>query len=124
VAVTAGGGGPRVLVVEDEALIAMDIDATLRAAGFAVVGPLPRLAQAVRAAEAEDGLDAAVLDVNFGGELVFPAADTLASRGVPLVFLTGYGREILPERFRDRPAARKPYSARVLLALLSRALGR
>ncbi len=120
----AGGRRRRVLVVEDEALIAMDVEAALRQAGYDVVGPLSRLAQAVGAAGAEAGLDAAVLDVNLGGERIFPAADVLAARGVPFVFLTGYGREVLPDRFRDRPAARKPYSARVLLMLLSRVLGR
>ncbi len=113
----------KVLVVEDESLIAMQIESVLRAAGHDVVGPVGRLDRAVSCA-LDGRLDAAVLDVNLGGERIFPAADVLAARGVPFVFLTGYGREALPDRFRDRPAARKPYSARVLLMLLSRALGR
>lgn len=118
-----GRGEPRVLVVEDEALIAMDIEAVLRSAGYAVVGPLPELEKAVQAA-AEEGVDAAILDVNLGGSMVFPVADALARRGVPFVFMTGYGREILPERFGHRPLAHKPCSARVLLKLLSDALAR
>jgi DNA-binding response OmpR family regulator len=115
--------GLKVLVVEDEALIAMDLGATLRRAGCRVVGPAPGIEQALRTIAAEEA-DVALLDVNLGGEEIFPVADELARRGIPFVFLTGYGRDALPERFRDRPTSPKPYSAKPLLAKLAAVAGR
>jgi DNA-binding response OmpR family regulator len=115
--------GLKVLVVEDEALIAMDLGAALRKAGCRVVGPAPGVEQALRVIAAEEA-DVALLDVNLGGEEIFPVADELARRGVPFVFLTGYGRDALPERFRDRPTSPKPYSAKPLLVQLGAVAGR
>jgi len=115
--------GLKVLVVEDEALIAMDLGAALRRAGCRVVGPAPGIEQALRTIATEEA-DVALLDVNLGGEEIFPVADELARRGIPFVFLTGYGRDALPERFRDRPTSPKPYSAKPLLAQLAAAAGR
>jgi DNA-binding response OmpR family regulator len=104
-----------VLVVEDELLIAMQIESVLRGAGHDVVGPFGRLDRAVSCAR--DGrLDAAVLDVNLAGEKVFPVADALARRQIPFVFLTACGQDIVPERFWQRPFLRKPYRAKPLLA--------
>jgi DNA-binding response OmpR family regulator len=108
---------PRVLVVEDEALIAMDLEAALLRAGYAVVGPAATVA-AGTALAATEPLRAAVLDVNIAGELVFPVADALARRRVPFLFVTGYGPEALPSRFRDRPLLRKPCLHRAVLAAL------
>ena len=105
------GGRRRVLVAEDEALIAMEVEAALRRAGWEVVGPVARAEEAARLAAGERPLDAAVLDVGLGDATVFAAADALAARGVPLVFLTGYGPGILPERLRGRPVLRKPFPA-------------
>jgi DNA-binding response OmpR family regulator len=110
-------GRRRVLVVEDEALIAMEIESALLDAGFAVVGPAATLAAATALAAAE-ALWAAVLDVNLGGELVFPVADVLAGRHVPFLFVTGYGPEVLPPRFRGRPLLRKPCTPRAVIAAL------
>ena len=73
---------------------------------------------------ASDAPDIALLDVNLAGEEVFPVADALASRQVPFVFLTGYGRNVIPDRFRDRPLLGKPYSTAPLLATLERLTGR
>jgi CheY-like chemotaxis protein len=115
--------GLKVLLVEDEALIALDVGAALREAGCRVVGPAPGIEQALHVIAAEE-LDVALLDVNLGGEDVFPVADELARRGIPFVFLTGYGRDALPERFRDRPTSPKPYSAKPLLAKLAAVAGR
>ena len=112
-------GWRRVLVVEDEALIAMEIESALLDAGFAVVGPAATLAAATALAAAE-ALWAAVLDVNLAGEPVFPVADALARRRVPFAFVTGYGPEVLPARFRDRPLLRKPCSPRTVVAALNR----
>jgi DNA-binding response OmpR family regulator len=111
----------RILVVEDEALIAMDLEWTLRERGCEVVGPVATLADAVHAAATEHPLDGAILDVNLGHERVFPVADVLADRGVPFMFLTGYEREILPARHRGRTVLAKPYRTEELVRLLANA---
>jgi DNA-binding response OmpR family regulator len=121
--VTRGLARRRILVVEDEALIAMDLEWTLRQSGCEVVGPVATLGDAVRAVATEHPLDGAILDVNLGRERVFPVADLLADRGVPFLFLTGYEREILPARHRDRATANKPYRAEHVLRLLAKAVG-
>ena len=116
--------GCRVLVVEDEAVVALDLAHTLRGAGCTIVGPVARLDRAVRAA-AEEALDLAVLDVALGGgATVFAVAERLAARGIPFVFLTGYDHGILPEPLRQRPICRKPCASRRLLAVLEAALRR
>lgn len=116
--------GVRALVVEDEALIAMDLVATLRRAGCVVVGPARRVAPALLLVAGDPRPDVALLDVNLGGEPVVPVADALAGRDIPFVLITGYGRDALPERFRDRPLLGKPCAAAPLLATLERLVGR
>jgi CheY-like chemotaxis protein len=102
--------GLRVLVVEDSLLVAEVIAETLTNCGCAVVGPVPRLQRALPLARAES-LNGAVLDVNLAGEFCFPIAEALEARGVPFVFLTGYGDlDALPARFRGRPVLGKPFS--------------
>jgi PAS domain S-box-containing protein len=97
----------RVLLVEDETLVAMMIQDTLRDIGVDVIGPYSRVAEAMKAAKA-GGYDVAVLDVNLDGEPVYELADLLAAHGVPFVFMTGYGRESIDARFADYPVIRKP----------------
>ena len=120
---TRGLARRRILVVEDEALIAMDLEWTLRQSGCEVVGPVATLGDAVRAAATEHPLDGAILDVNLGRERVFPVADLLADRGraVPV-----------PHRLRARdpagPAPRPRHRQqavprRALLRLLAKAVG-
>ena len=99
----------RVLVVEDEAMIAMDLQGILRRAGCEVIGPVGRVEAATRRADGEPPPDVALLDINLGGESVFVVADALAARRIPFVFVTGYGKDVLPERFRERPMSSKPY---------------
>ncbi|HTY69761.1 MAG TPA: response regulator [Alphaproteobacteria bacterium] len=113
--------GRRILVVEDDLMIAMLIDDVLKEAGCDVVGPLPRLAPALQAASSER-LDGALLDINLAGELVSPVADRLIERGVPFLFLTGYGWHMLPERFHTRPLVTKPCRQDILLSALARAV--
>ncbi len=113
--------GRRILVVEDDLMIAMLIDDVLKEAGCEVVGPFPRLAPALQAASAER-LDGALLDINLAGELVSPVADRLIERGVPFVFLTGYGWHMLPDRFHTRPLVTKPCRRDMLLTALARAV--
>ncbi|MFC7473285.1 HWE histidine kinase domain-containing protein [Dankookia sp. GCM10030260] len=122
---TPGGPPPRVLVVEDEALLALELETGLRELGCEVVGPARNLIEAHRLAAGEPRLAAAVLDINLGGgELVFPVADALAARGVPYLLATGYG-SAGPLEGRDAGAVavlRKPYQRAALAAALARAL--
>lgn len=81
--------GKRILLVEDQVLVALDLQMTLEEAGALVVGPCLRLDQAMRATGSEAPLDGAVLDVDIASRLVFPVADRLLARGVPFIFHTG-----------------------------------
>ena len=103
--------GLRVLVVEDEALVSMLLEDMLADHGCEVAATASRIAQALDMV-ADDNLsfDAAILDVNLGGEPIFPVAEALAARGAPFVFATGYGAGGLPETWRSRPTLQKPFS--------------
>jgi CheY-like chemotaxis protein len=100
--------GLRVLVVEDETVIAMLVEDMLAELGHHVVAVAGTLEQAARLAD-EAEFDGALLDVNLHGLKVDPVADTLARRGIPFIFTTGYGERGVPESYRDRPALQKPY---------------
>jgi CheY-like chemotaxis protein len=110
--------GLRVLVVEDDYLISLLLDDMLTSAGCVVVGPLPRLTDALEAS-AKVSCDAAVLDVNLGGERVYPVAKILAERNVPFVFVTGYSGDALPREYAEQPRVAKPFKAAQLLGALS-----
>lgn len=99
----------RILVVEDEALIAMMITATLQRLGFEVVGPVSKLAAAVRLVE-EQALDGAILDVTVRGGKIYPVAEQLLARGIPVVLATGHGDWALPENLRALPRLTKPFT--------------
>ncbi len=109
----------RILVVDDEVLAALDVEDALIEAGFCVVGPAHRLDQAL--AFARDGeLDAAVLDVNLAGVQVWPVADLLFGRGVPIVLLTGSGKTLaVPQSCKNAPLINKPVHFEELLAALT-----
>jgi DNA-binding response OmpR family regulator len=107
--------GLRVLVVEDEFLVAMDIELMLQQCGCAVVGPIADLATALRTVQ-EGGFDLALLDVNVGGQPVTAVAEALQAQAVPLVFCTGYEAASLPERFAGAPTLKKPFQARDVVA--------
>jgi CheY-like chemotaxis protein len=109
--------GRRILVVEDDYLVAMLIQDVLEDAGCVVSGPVPRLAEAVDAATA-DRCDAALLDVNLGGQQVFPVAEVLSQRHIPFMFITGYGAASLPQEHHKRPMIRKPFRNDELLNAL------
>ena len=94
--------GRRVLVVEDEMIVAWLLQDMLADLGCAVVGPAARVAQALAMIDAE-AIDAAVLDVNLNGQKSYPVADALAARGVPFVFSTGYETESLPNGYQSLP---------------------
>ncbi|MEO7826059.1 MAG: response regulator [Allosphingosinicella sp.] len=108
----------RILVVEDEMLVAMNIEDMLLELGHEVAGLASRLAPALALAS-ESKFDVAMLDVNLAGEASFPVADLLAERGIPFLFATGYGRQGIEERFRDRLILQKPFRAAELGAALA-----
>src|SRR3954468_7021387 len=105
--------GKRVLLVEDEMLVAMMMKDMLTDLGFSVVGPYGRISEALPVARAND-LEAAVLDINLNGELVYPVAEALVARGVPIVFVTGYGAESIDKQFSQIPVLQKPIERKVL----------
>lgn len=113
-----------VFVVEDEALVLMNLEDMLIEIGCTVVGPAMRLAQAEQIVSGGVAADVALLDVNVAGELVFPLARKLAERGMPILFATGYGRAGLPDDLRERPVLQKPYTVNDLVVGLREAVGR
>ena len=102
--------GCRVLVVEDEYLLADDIDKELRRRGARVVGPIADLREAEEQIS-RDGFDVALIDINLRGEQSWAIADELLRDKIPFGFVTGYGQEIVPERFRHTPMWQKPIDA-------------
>ena len=115
-------GRRRVLVVEDEPLIAMDIAHTLAEAGYDVIGPAGSVAEALSLI-ALSGCDAAVLDVNLGAETAEPVARELIRRGTPYIATSGYTREQQPEIMRLAPLLGKPVKPGLLIAEIERSLG-
>lgn len=104
--------GLSVFVVEDESVIAMQLEDMLLEAGCAVVGPAMRLKVALRLVESEAEVAVAVLDVNLGDATVFPVAERLREFAIPIVFATGYGREGVPDEWNRYPILQKPYTSR------------
>ncbi len=109
--------GLRILVVEDEFLLALEVEAALIGFGCSVAGPFAKLAKALDAARRLQ-LDGAVLDINLNGEMVYPLAEFLDRAGVPFVFLTGYVPSDLPERFRHFRRLPKPLHAEMLRQII------
>jgi DNA-binding response OmpR family regulator len=113
---------PRLLVVEDETLVAMLIEDVLVDAGFDVVGPFGQAAKAITSLGNET-VDAAILDVNLGGgERSYSVASELSERGVPYMFLTGYGRSGIDPRYAGVPVLQKPFDPQDLQQLVRRLL--
>ncbi len=110
--------GRHILVVEDEYFIAADITDSLRAAGAKVLGPVPSVDDAANMIQSETGIDAAVLDINLRGDMVFPIADALLERGIPFAFATGYDEWMVPPRFSDAPRLQKPLKGDHIAAVL------
>ena len=104
----------RLLIVEDELLVALDIETILSDAGLVVLGPVSSASEALTLI-ADGGPDAALLDANLGGEPITEVARSLSERGIPFAYVTGYGRESLPEGY-EAPIVTKPFDAGQLLA--------
>jgi CheY-like chemotaxis protein len=103
--------GLNVFVVEDESLVLFNLEDILTELGCIIIGPAMRLPQAQELVDRAAEADVAILDVNLGGQPVFPVAEALRQRGVDIVFATGYGREGLPDEWQRHPVLRKPYTA-------------
>ncbi len=115
--------GRRVLVVEDESLVAMLLETILEDMGCTPVGPASNVDEGEAIARDTVDLDAALLDVNLAGRQVFPVAAVLKARGVPFVFSTGYGESGLPDEWRGNPTIQKPFTEAAVLDALMQALG-
>jgi DNA-binding response OmpR family regulator len=99
--------GFRVLVVEDDYIVAQEVSSTLRERGAMVVGPVPDVAKGRSLAET-NRIDCALLDVNLKGQLVFDLAHLLIDKGIRPIFTTGYDTSFLPADLRDSVCLQKP----------------
>jgi CheY-like chemotaxis protein len=114
---------PRILVVEDEYLIRMLLEDMLTDLGYEIAGAVGTIAQA-RDLAASGQFDVAVLDVNVDGQEIYPVAEILAKRGLPFVFVSGYGEGSLSEPYRSRPSLQKPFQAEQLKNTLAELLSK
>jgi|SRR5271157_2711538 len=116
--------GLRILVVEDNALLAMTVDSILRSAGADVAGPVGTLSEAAQLASGET-LSGAILDIKLNTEEVWPVARILVDRGVPFVFCSGhFDRDILPDEWSEYPILTKPTRARQIVEGVARVVRR
>ena len=115
--------GRRVLVVEDESLVAMLLETILEDMGCVPVGPAATVEEGLQMASEGEPVDAALLDVNVAGKQVFPIAEALKARGVPFVFSTGYGEGGLPDEWRGLPTLQKPFTEAAVRDALMKAMG-
>lgn len=119
---TAAGGplaGRSVLIVEDEAPIALHLAAAIQRAGATVVGPAATVGQA-HAVMADNRIDGALLDIRLRNETSFPLADVLAVLGIPFVFVSGLSSALMPYPHRERPLFDKPYETEAVIEALAR----
>lgn len=114
--------GRRILIAEDEYLVAFDLRDELQLAGATVLGPAPSVDAALELIAANAQIDAAVLDINLDGKLVFPAADALILRKVPFLLTTGYDKAATPELYRHLPRCEKPFDPAEIVSRLAEAL--
>jgi CheY-like chemotaxis protein len=112
--------GLRVLVIEDDSLICLLFEDMLLDLGCKVVGIACDFKRATELAQGDESIDVAILDVNLGGQLVFPVADILSRRGIPFLFATGMGAGGLPADWQGHCSVSKPMT----MASLADALGR
>jgi DNA-binding response OmpR family regulator len=113
----------RVLIVEDEAVIASLIESTLAEAGYSVVGPVATVEQALESVKGRR-CDAAVLDVRVNGREIYSVADALGDCGIPFVFVSGFAQEDMPPKYRSHPYVAKPFHPATILARLIKIMPR
>ncbi len=115
--------GRRLLLVEDEAMVAMMVEDMLSELGCVVVGVAGTVSRGLALADDPDlRIDGAVLDINLGGETVYPVADALKARGVPFIFSTGYSTAGVKADYTNVPILAKPYQQDTLAERLTLAL--
>ena len=119
---TPSFAGLNILLVEDDFLLAHDLTGTLRDLGITVLGPFPSVRQALKLVHSSAHIDAAVLDVNLHGTLVYPVAQALQERGIPFLFGSGYDDTVVPEEYGRVPRVVKPYHVSDVLSMLQAVL--
>lgn len=111
--------GCNILIVEDEFFIALELEDAFVGAGASVIGPVATVAEALALLDRAPALDAAVLDINLQGEMIFPVADRLLARDIPFVFATGYELTSIPTAYDKVTRCEKPVNAEAVgLALM------
>jgi CheY-like chemotaxis protein len=110
-------GGRRILVIEDEHIVAEALSRCLRTSGAVIVGPAATVEQALDLLETSDRIDGALLDIDLRGIRAYAVADDLIARGVPFVFATGY-ETMIPDRYRHVAVVQKPYDVAETAAAL------
>jgi CheY-like chemotaxis protein len=115
--------GRRILVIEDDYLVAIVLGDLLEEAGAQVIGPIGEIDEAVTfIKDNSTAFDSAVLDVNLHGRKSYPIADALVAQHICFVFTTGYGAEALDEAYRCYPRCEKPINEEKLIAALTEAV--
>ena len=112
--------GHRIMIVEDEALVAMVLEDQLADLGLSIVATCPTVSEAIAAID-EKAPDSAILDVNLGGQFVYPVADRLLERGIPFIFVTGYGPESVDRRYSSVRVLEKPVERQALEQIFTKA---
>ena len=112
--------GRRVLVVEDEYMLAEDLREELESQGAEVMGPVASVADALELLRSGPAPDVAILDINLGGEMAYPVADALRTRDIPFIFTTGYNAHAIPKAYSDMPRVEKPVEVRQAISKLVR----
>lgn len=111
-------GGKRILLAEDDYFIVMQMVQDLERSGAQVIGPIPSVEKALERLEKLANIDAAILDINLQGNLVFPVAEELSRRGIPFVFASGYDDTIIPPRFAEVPLLDKTVDVKKIASVL------
>jgi DNA-binding NtrC family response regulator len=111
----------RFLLIEDEALILLNLKSALKELGWEVSGTAAKIDAAMKVART-GSFDAAIIDINLDGAMTYPVADILRERAIPFAFTTGYGRTAIDNAYSDVPVLQKPFSHDQLKAVVSRLL--
>jgi DNA-binding response OmpR family regulator len=115
--------GRRILLAEDEYLIAMELQQELEKNGAEVVGPTASIAETLRLSGSAGPVDVAVLDIDLGGQMAYPVADALRARNIPFIFISGFGPQGIRPEYADAPMLDKPIMMHRLHAFLGETLG-
>ncbi len=116
--------GRRILLAEDEYLIAMELQQELENSGAEVLGPTASIDETLRLTRTAAPVDAALLDLGLGGKLAYPVADALRERHIPFIFISGFGRGAISDEYANTPLLDKPIVMHLLHAVLGDIFGR